>query len=277
MGRQATPRSDIYSVGILLYHCLTGEPPFSGDTKSVARQQLHRDPLPPRRLNRRISPGLEDVILKAISKDPSERYESAEEMKAALRRERPASIFAPAALGRLLEGRKRSLTTAALALVLLSGLAAAGVSGYVGGTGDLASSRSSEEGPAMPGKTEESGDSGGAGVTRGLSVFSGFGGSGETTGSEEKATVQEAEDSNEETTSSADYVTVPDVNAYYDYYAAEVLASQGLETKVVYDYHEGYSNRGVTWGTDPLPGEQVPEGSTVTIYATPKDQPQPQF
>lgn len=270
-GRQATPRSDIYSVGILLYHCLTGEPPFSGDTKSVARQQLHRTPLPPRRLNRRISPGLEAVILKALSKDPSERYPSAEAMQEALRKERPARLVAPAVLGRMFGDRKKSLTTAALAAVLLSGLAAAGVSGYVGDTGDLASSRSAEEGSVLPGQTEESEDTG---RTRGLSVFGGFGGTAETTGSggsgEETAGAGE-------TTAETEYVTVPSVDAYYDYYAEEVLASQGFKTEIVYDRHEGYSNRGVTWGTDPLPGEKVPEGSTVTIYATPKEQPQPQF
>ena len=55
-GEDATPRSDVYSVGVLLYHCLTGRPPFSGDIKSLARQHIHKDPTPPRKLNRRISP-----------------------------------------------------------------------------------------------------------------------------------------------------------------------------------------------------------------------------
>lgn len=274
MGRQATPRSDIYSVGILLYHCLTGEPPFSGDTRSVARQQLHREPLPPRRLNRKISSSLEAVILKALSKDPSERYLSAEAMLEALRKERPAKSVAPAVFGRLFGDRKKSLATAALAIVLFSGLTAAGISGYAGDAGDLASSRSSDEGSGLPGQTEETEETGQTEDTRGLSVFSGIGGSDETTGSGGETA---NEGTGGETTAEWDYARVPSVDAYYDYYAEEVLASRGFETKVVYDYHEGYTNRGVTWGTDPLPGEQAPEGSTITIYATPKDQPQPQL
>ena len=69
-----TPRSDIYSVGVLLYHCLTGRPPFSGDVKSLARQHIHKDPTPPRRLNKRITPEMEAVIMKALSKKPRDRY-----------------------------------------------------------------------------------------------------------------------------------------------------------------------------------------------------------
>jgi serine/threonine-protein kinase len=69
-GEETTPRSDLYSVGILLYHCLTGRPPFSGATQSVARQQIHKEPTPPRELNKGVSPRLETVILKALAKDP---------------------------------------------------------------------------------------------------------------------------------------------------------------------------------------------------------------
>jgi serine/threonine-protein kinase len=265
-----------------LYHCLTGEPPFSGDNRSVARQQIHRDPLPPRRLNRKIPQGVEDVILTALSKDPSDRQASAEAMLRSLRKERPANGFAPAFFGRLFGDRKRSLATAAMVAVIVSGIAAAGVSGFVSDSENLASSRSSGGGasadspPAQTARTNQ--DTGAEETGGGFSVFGAFGGSDESTS--EKAS---GEISGEETDTSSgaaseenDYVTVPDVEAYYDYYAEEVLDQQGLDTEVVYDYQEGYTNRGVTWGTDPLAGESVPEGSTVTIYATPKDQPQPQ-
>jgi serine/threonine-protein kinase len=77
LGKEATPRSDIYSVGILLYHCLTGEPPFSGDVKSLARQHLKKSPTPPRKLNKKISRPMEAMILKALAKNPEDRYSSA--------------------------------------------------------------------------------------------------------------------------------------------------------------------------------------------------------
>ena len=79
-GEDATPRSDIYSVGVLLYHCLTGRPPFSGDVRSLARQHIHKDPTPPRKLNKRITPGMEAVIMKSLQKDPRDRYFSANAM-----------------------------------------------------------------------------------------------------------------------------------------------------------------------------------------------------
>ena len=255
MGRRATPRSDVYSVGILLYHLLTGEPPFSGDTKSVARQQLHREPLPPRRMNRKIPAQLEAVILRALSKDPSERFPSADAMLEEIHRHKTSKSLTPALFVRVFGGRRRrSMATAALAAVLICGLTAAGVSGYVGG--DLASSGSSQGG-----SPEQIADE------RRNSIFG---------GSDEPASTT-PETTASDTTAEGQEVAVPSVETYYDYYAADVLANQGFETEIVYEYREGYSNRGVTWKTEPAAGESAPEGSEVTIYATPVDQPQPQF
>src|SRR5918992_1943269 len=79
-GEEATPRSDVYSVGVLLYHCLTGRPPFSGGVRALAQQHLHKSPTPPRKLTRKISPQMEAVILKALAKDPKDRYPSASAM-----------------------------------------------------------------------------------------------------------------------------------------------------------------------------------------------------
>jgi hypothetical protein len=68
-----------------------------------------------------------------------------------------------------------------------------------------------------------------------------------------------------------------DVRAYFDYFAERRLTSRGFEVRFVYDYQYGYANRGVTWATDPAIGTLAPRGSTITVYATPLDRPQPQF
>ena len=91
-GKEATPRSDIYSVGIVLYHCLTGSPPFSGDLRSLVQQQLHEVPDSPRRLNRKISYHMESVVLRALSKDPAHRYRSARAMLDDLEAEDQAEV-----------------------------------------------------------------------------------------------------------------------------------------------------------------------------------------
>ncbi len=67
---------------------------------------------------------------------------------------------------------------------------------------------------------------------------------------------------------------VPNVETYFDYFAVDTLRNSGFQTKVVYEYRQGYLNSGVTWATDPAIGTLAPTGSTVTVYATPKDQPQ---
>ncbi len=70
-------RSDIYSLGVVLYEAVTGRVPFMGETtEQVFRQILHRDPLPPRRLNPAIARDVETVIVKAMEKDPAGRYQT---------------------------------------------------------------------------------------------------------------------------------------------------------------------------------------------------------
>ncbi|HZE71807.1 MAG TPA: ABC transporter substrate-binding protein [Pyrinomonadaceae bacterium] len=79
-------RSDIYSLGTVLYECLTGEPPFSGELQSILYRIVHEIPQPPRALGADINQDLEAVILTCIAKDPAKRPQRASEVADSLRR-----------------------------------------------------------------------------------------------------------------------------------------------------------------------------------------------
>jgi len=84
-GDSVDARSDVYSLGCVLYEILTGEPPFTGDSPvSVAYQHVREDPVPPSKRHEGISADLDAVVLKALAKNPDNRYQTAAEMRADL-------------------------------------------------------------------------------------------------------------------------------------------------------------------------------------------------
>ncbi|MGV9413422.1 Stk1 family PASTA domain-containing Ser/Thr kinase [Nocardia sp. NPDC003693] len=84
-GEQVDARSDVYSVGCVLYEILTGEPPFTGDSPvAVAYQHVREDPRLPSHVLPSVPRELDSVVLKAMSKNPANRYQTAAEMRADL-------------------------------------------------------------------------------------------------------------------------------------------------------------------------------------------------
>jgi tRNA A-37 threonylcarbamoyl transferase component Bud32 len=72
-GEEVTPKSDVYSLGVTLYHAATGDPPFAGTPIEVASQHVSKEPTPPRRLNDAMSASLDALILGCLKKDPDSR------------------------------------------------------------------------------------------------------------------------------------------------------------------------------------------------------------
>ncbi len=84
-GGEVGPPSDLYSIGVILYECLTGRRPFSGDDHAqVALRQISEQPEAPSHLNPDVSPALDRVVARALSREPYGRFRTADEFIAAL-------------------------------------------------------------------------------------------------------------------------------------------------------------------------------------------------
>jgi eukaryotic-like serine/threonine-protein kinase len=100
-GMAVSAASDLYSVGIILYEMLTGRVPFEGDSAvTIALKQVNERPTPPSVYNSAVTPELEAVVMRALEKEPSRRFQDADEFISALQAARegiatPAMVTAP--------------------------------------------------------------------------------------------------------------------------------------------------------------------------------------
>jgi serine/threonine-protein kinase len=86
-GKRGDERTDIYSLGAMLYEMVAGEPPFEGENENmfvIMNARVTGDPVAPRKRNPDVSPQVEEIILHAMERDPGKRYQTASAMKAEL-------------------------------------------------------------------------------------------------------------------------------------------------------------------------------------------------
>lgn len=127
-GDPVDERTDIWSAGAVLYEMVTGQPPFpEQNSPQLIDHILREDAKPPSNINPRISPGLQAIILKALDKDPEQRYQSARELRVDLRRLQGGTTSSRTSGKTARESPKRKTIAVAAVIALVLLIAVAGL------------------------------------------------------------------------------------------------------------------------------------------------------
>ncbi len=246
-GSRVDQTSDLYSVGVVLYEILTGRVPFTGDTPlEIAMKHLSEVPRPPSELRPDVPHDLDLVVLRALAKDPSERYQTAEEMDADLER--------------VLQGLPvgEETATAATAVLAGSGALAAAPTSVMTRPTQIAPGR-----PAPPGATPPAGYYGYEGPPRrrrpiwpwilAVLLLAAAGGAAWFAYTK----IQDQLNANK-------LVTVPQVVPLRESLAVQKIRNAHLEPRVKRDFDDS-APKGVVTAQDPSAGAHVPKDATVDI------------
>jgi len=243
-GGEVDPRSDLYSLGVVLYELLTGKTPFDGETPvEIAMKHLSTTPQPPSKLRPDVPRELDMVVMRALAKNPDERYQSADEMEGDLER--------------VARGARVSATTVDTATQVLRRPAAAAAAASATAATMIAPPPASAAPPPAVVAEEEEYEEGGdrplwpwlvavgfvvAAVIAGFFVWQ------ELSSSTPQVPVN-------------NYVNEPQASAQ------QQITAAGLHSKVNNGPNERYK-KGIVFRQDPSPGTKVDKGGTVTLWVS---------
>ncbi|MCC5952294.1 MAG: Stk1 family PASTA domain-containing Ser/Thr kinase, partial [Acidimicrobiia bacterium] len=239
-GHQVDARTDLYSLGCVLYEMLTGRPPFSGDTPvAIAYMHVQNQPDPPSARGVEVPPDLEAIIMKLLRKEPSARYASAADLRDELEHYLDGSEVAAAA-----EPIVEAQPTAAMATTAMAGAAGGAIA-----TGTVAAAATPPDAydSLPPTRRGRSGWLVAITVLLLIILAAALFQIGSNLSSDQEVLLD-----------------VPTVNNLTRERAEEILRTEGFEVEVIEEINANIT-RGQVFAQDPAGGTKAPEGSTVQI------------